>query len=182
VRGTEPHSPAPPSPRISSLRKGASNFDRPTRERLRADAARAERADGAATVRTTCPYCGVGCGILASRAADGAVEIKGDPDHPANFGKLCSKGSALGETVSLEGRLLFPVVDGAKTTWAAALDRVASRFAAAIREHGPDSVAFYVSGQCLTEDYYVANKLMKGFIGSANIDTNSLLCMESSVA
>lgn len=135
-----------------------------------------------ATARTTCPYCGVGCGVLATLEADGQVAIKGDPDHPANFGRLCSKGSALGETVGLEGRLLFPEVGGRKTGWNEALDLIAQTFARTLAEHGPDSVAFYVSGQILTEDYYVANKLMKGFIGSGNIDTNSRLCMASSVA
>lgn len=128
--------------------------------------------------KTTCPYCGVGCGVLAS--ADGT--IKGDPDHPANFGRLCSKGMALGETIDLEGRLLAPKIGGQDSDWDTALDLVASKFSEAIRDHGPDSIAFYVSGQLLTEDYYVANKLMKGFIGSANIDTNSRLCMASSVA
>jgi len=132
--------------------------------------------------RTTCPYCGVGCGVLARPRDDGFVEIKGDPDHPANFGSLCSKGSALGETLSLEGRLLTPIVDGAASDWNTALDLVAARFGEAIAAHGPDSVAFYISGQLLIEDYYVANKLMKGFVGSANIDTNSRLCMASSVA
>ncbi|MFK7868366.1 MAG: molybdopterin-dependent oxidoreductase [Roseobacter sp.] len=128
--------------------------------------------------RTTCPYCGVGCGVLAG--PDGT--IKGDPEHPANFGRLCSKGSALGETLDHEGRLLTPQIGKRPASWDAALDLVASRFARAIAEHGPDSVAFYVSGQLLTEDYYVANKLMKGYIGCANIDTNSRLCMASSVA
>ncbi|UUX49494.1 molybdopterin-dependent oxidoreductase [Nisaea acidiphila] len=135
-----------------------------------------------ATVRTTCPYCGVGCGVLATRLQDGTVRIEGDPDHPANYGRLCSKGSALGETVDLEGRLLHPEIGGTRASWDEALELVASRFSETIAEHGPDSVAFYVSGQLLTEDYYVANKLMKGFIGSANIDTNSRLCMASSVA
>lgn len=130
------------------------------------------------SLKTTCPYCGVGCGVLVK--PDGT--FKGDPDHPANFGRLCSKGSALGETLGLEGRLLAPQINGARTNWDTALDLVAQKFSAAIRDHGPDSVAFYVSGQLLTEDYYVANKLMKGFIGSANIDTNSRLCMASSVA
>jgi assimilatory nitrate reductase catalytic subunit len=133
-------------------------------------------------VKTTCPYCGVGCGVLADVDATGAVSVRGDPEHPANFGRLCSKGSALAETVGLEGRLLYPEVFGERTNWDSALDLVAARFNETIREHGPDSVAFYVSGQLLTEDYYVANKLMKGFIGSANIDTNSRLCMASSVA
>jgi len=129
------------------------------------------------TVRTICPYCGVGCGVQATAKA-----VRGDKTHPANLGKLCSKGSALNETVGLEGRLLAPLVNGADTDWDSALDLVAAKFRQAVAEHGPDSVAFYVSGQLLTEDYYVANKLMKGYIGSANIDTNSRLCMASSVA
>ncbi len=134
------------------------------------------------TVRTTCPYCGVGCGVLATPRPDGSVAIAGDPAHPANFGRLCSKGAALGETLSLEGRLLHPEIGDRRANWNEALDLVAERFGKAIAEHGPDSVAIYGSGQLLTEDYYVANKLMKGFIGSANIDTNSRLCMASSVA
>ena len=157
----------------------------------------------AVAVRTTCPYCGVGCGVVARGRAGGTFEIAGDPRHPANSGSLCSKGAALAETLGTEGRLLHPVIrtrrslpqppgghsaarsalaEGRQVGWDEALSRVAQGFAAAIREHGPDSVAFYVSGQLLTEDYYVANKLMKGFIGSANIDTNSRLCMASAVA
>ncbi len=132
--------------------------------------------------RTTCPYCGVGCGVLARPRPDGSAEIKGDPEHPANFGRLCSKGSALGETLSLDDRLLQPMIHGRCASWAKALDLVAGRFQKTIAEHGPDSVALYVSGQILTEDYYVANKLIKGFVGTANIDTNSRLCMASSVA
>jgi assimilatory nitrate reductase catalytic subunit len=132
-------------------------------------------------VRTTCPYCGVGCGVLAA-LREGLLSVAGDPDHPANRGRLCVKGAALGETVDLAGRLLRPKIGGVTASWNAALDTVAQAFAAAIAAHGPDSVAFYVSGQLLTEDYYVANKLMKGFIGAANIDTNSRLCMSSSVA
>ncbi len=138
--------------------------------------------DVTGSVKTTCPYCGVGCGVIASMNAQGEVSVKGDPDHPANFGRLCSKGSALGETVGLDGRILHPEINGERATWNNALDLVADTFKKTIEEHGPDSVAFYVSGQMLTEDYYVANKLMKGFIGSANIDTNSRLCMASSVA
>jgi len=136
----------------------------------------------AEAVRTTCPYCGVGCGVLVTPQPGGGYDVKGDPDHPANFGRLCSKGSALGETLSDDGRLTQPVVDGQTATWDDALDRVADEFKAVIAEHGPDAVAFYVSGQLMTEAYYVANKLMKGYIGSANIDTNSRLCMASSVA
>ena len=132
-------------------------------------------------IRTTCPYCGVGCGVLVS-LEDDQVSVRGNPAHPANRGRLCSKGAALGETLSLEGRVLRPEVNGAQVSWDRALDVVADNFRAIIDEHGPDAVAFYVSGQLLTEDYYVANKLMKGYIGSANIDTNSRLCMSSAVA
>ncbi|KIN62198.1 Assimilatory nitrate reductase (NADH) subunit alpha apoprotein [Sulfitobacter noctilucicola] len=110
------------------------------------------------------------------------LEVKGDPDHPANFGRLCSKGLALGETVGHEGRLAAPMVNGKEAAWDEALQLVADRFTHTIAEHGPDSVAFYLSGQMLTEDYYVANKLAKGFMGTANIDTNSRLCMASTVA
>ncbi|MGF6861618.1 assimilatory nitrate reductase catalytic subunit [Rhodobacteraceae bacterium MBR-64] len=134
------------------------------------------------SIRTTCPYCGVGCGVLATPDGAGGARIKGDPDHPANAGRLCSKGTALGETLGLGGRVLTPQVGGAPAGWDAALDLVARRFQSAIRDHGPDSVAFYLSGQMLTEDYYAANKLIKGYIGTANVDTNSRLCMASSVA
>ncbi|MDF2235497.1 molybdopterin-dependent oxidoreductase [Albimonas sp. CAU 1670] len=137
-------------------------------------------SDGA--VRTACPYCGVGCGVLATPDGRGGAAIAGDPAHPANFGRLCSKGSALGETLSLDDRLLTPRIGGREAGWDEALELTATKFREAVAEHGPDSVALYVSGQLLTEDYYVANKLMKGFIGSANIDTNSRLCMASAVA
>lgn len=133
-------------------------------------------------VKTTCPYCGVGCGVIATVGDGGVVSVKGDPDHPSNYGRLCSKGSALAETIDLDGRILHPEIGGEPASWDSALDLVAAKFSAAIAGHGPESVAFYVSGQLLTEDYYVANKLMKGFFGSANIDTNSRLCMSSSVA
>ena len=134
-------------------------------------------------IKTTCPYCGVGCGIEAEvDVAAHQVSIRGDKAHPANIGRLCSKGSALGDTVELTGRLLEPKVYGLDSSWDKALDLVAERFRGIIERHGPDAVALYGSGQLLTEDYYVANKLMKGFIGTANIDTNSRLCMSSSVA
>jgi assimilatory nitrate reductase catalytic subunit len=136
--------------------------------------------------RTTCPYCGVGCGVLATPDNDGGAAIAGDPEHPANLGRLCSKGSALGETLGLESRLLYPMIrcKGVleQIAWSDALDHVAHRLKHIIARDGADAVAFYLSGQMLTEDYYVANKLMKGFIGSANVDTNSRLCMASSVA
>ncbi len=131
--------------------------------------------------KTVCPYCGVGCGVIATRGADGVVQVEGDPEHPANHGRLCSKGAALGETVDLDGRLLHPQVDGERCDWDTALDAAATRLNAIIERHGPEAVAFYVSGQLLTEDYYVVNKLVKGFLGTAHIDTNSRLCMSSAV-
>ena len=139
-------------------------------------------AEGGRTIRTTCAYCGVGCGVRATPLGGRDLKIEGDPGHPANRGRLCSKGTHLGETVGLQGRLLHPMIGTRRASWDNALNLVAARFRDTIAAHGPDSVAFYVSGQLLTEDYYVANKLMKGFIGSANIDTNSRLCMSSAVA
>ena len=133
-------------------------------------------------VSTTCPYCGVGCGIVVRPDGKGGATVEGDPAHPANRGRLCSKGAALGETLSLEDRLLHPEIDGRRVSWETALDTVANGLRDVIEQHGPDAVAFYVSGQLLTEDYYSANKLIKGFLGTANIDTNSRLCMASSVA
>lgn len=129
-------------------------------------------------VDTTCPYCGVGCGVRV-RAGE---PVAGDQQHPANHGRLCVKGSSLHETLGNHERLLTPLIDGKAVSWSSAIDRVAEKFNAVIAEHGPNAVAFYVSGQLLTEDYYVANKLMKGYVGSANIDTNSRLCMSSAVA
>ncbi|MEM9620535.1 MAG: nitrate reductase [Pseudomonadota bacterium] len=130
---------------------------------------------------TTCPYCGVGCGVQARRDKLNTIQISGDKDHPANLGKLCIKGTHLAETMVPTGRLAEPEINGAPVTWAQATDHVAAQLRRTIAEHGPESVAFYLSGQLLTEDYYVANKLMKGFIGGANVDTNSRLCMASAV-
>ncbi len=142
------------------------------------------------TVETTCPYCGVGCGMDVtsqlkknSRSNIESIHIKvvGSSEHPANLGSLCVKGSSAGETVDFDGRMTQPQVDGEVVSWDSALSTVANKFNSVIKEHGSDAVAFYVSGQFLTEDYYVANKLMKGFMGTANIDTNSRLCMASAV-
>ncbi|MBK7842561.1 MAG: molybdopterin-dependent oxidoreductase [Bdellovibrionales bacterium] len=140
------------------------------------------------TFKTTCCYCGVGCGITAKKDRAGRLSIEGDTDHPVNNGMLCSKGMNLHYTVMDQSdRLLYPEMrysKGAKlqrVTWDQALDRTAAVFKALIDKFGPDSVAFYASGQCLTEEYYVINKLVKGFIGSNNIDTNSRLCMSSAV-
>ncbi|HEY1142306.1 MAG TPA: molybdopterin-dependent oxidoreductase, partial [Lysobacter sp.] len=142
---------------------------------------------------STCCYCGVGCGVLidAEHAPDGSriIGVEGDPTHPANFGRLCTKGRALPQTAtSLTGRLLHAELrtqrnqPRRRVDWSVALDTVADRLAGIVSEHGPDAVAFYVSGQLLTEDYYVFNKLAKGLIGTNNIDSNSRLCMSSAVA
>ena len=135
----------------------------------------------AEAIRTTCPYCGTGCGIIAERRADG-WGVRGDPEHPANFGRLCSKGTALAETLGDETRLAHPIIDGRQADWPTAIAEVAGRIRAVTEIHGPDSFAFYLSGQLLSEDYYAANKLAKGFLGTANVDTNSRLCMASTVA
>lgn len=139
-------------------------------------------------VKSTCCYCGVGCGILIE-TDDGAITgLRGDPDHPANRGRLCTKGATLNQTADTTYRLQFPEKrmlrgqPGERQTWDQALDEAADRFAATIRQYGPDSVAFYISGQLMTEDYYVFNKLAKGLIGTNNVDTNSRLCMSSAVA
>ena len=142
--------------------------------------------------RSTCPYCGVGCGVIIQSEGAQITSVRGDPEHPANFGRLCSKGSTLHLTasapVTLQTRLLQPLqrvrrdVAPQPVTWDAAMGRATDTFARIIREHGADAVGFYVSGQLLTEDYYVFNKLAKGLIGTNNIDTNSRLCMSSAVA
>ncbi len=131
---------------------------------------------------TTCPYCGVGCGVDAHVQQQRLTAVQGLTSHPANLGRLCVKGSALHETMGESGRLLHPRIAGVRTDWNTALDHVAAGLRDTLRQHGPGAVAFYLSGQLLTEDYYVANKLMKGFLGSANVDTNSRLCMASAVA
>ena len=133
------------------------------------------------TVNTTCCYCGVGCGVSAQVESNQVVSVSGSEFHPANLGRLCVKGSSLHETQKSPDRLLNPNVNGEDTDWDSALQYVADKFKAIIAEHGPDAVAFYLSGQLLTEDYYVANKIMKGFIGTSNVDTNSRLCMASAV-
>ncbi len=140
-----------------------------------------------AATRTTCPYCGVGCGVLATPDGSGGAAIAGDTEHPANRGRLCSKGSALGETLGLGSRVLHPLKRNTagsydRVGWNEALDAVAAGLRAIAAEYGSDAIAFYLSGQLLTEDYYVANKLAKGFIGTPHVDTNSRLCMSSTVA
>ena len=129
------------------------------------------------TTRTTCPYCGVGCGVKAA-----ATATRGDEAHPANLGRLCVKGSALHETLGSGDRLLKPIVNGRESSWPQAIPSVARAIRESVNRHGPGSVAFYLSGQLLTEDYYVANKLAKGFIRTPHVDTNSRLCMSSAVA
>ena len=142
--------------------------------------------------RSTCPYCGVGCGVVIESEGDQITGVRGDPEHPANFGRLCTKGSTLHLTaaapVTRQTRLLHPMRRGqrgqapVRVSWDSALDFASDTFARIIREHGSDAVGFYVSGQLLTEDYYVFNKLAKGLIATNNIDSNSRLCMSSAVA
>jgi assimilatory nitrate reductase catalytic subunit len=138
--------------------------------------------------KSTCCYCGVGCGVVISSQNDAIISVKGDPDHPANFGRLCTKGSTLHLSAKMDNRALYPEMrlsreaDRMRVSWDASLDYLAEQFAETIAKHGPDSVAFYISGQLLTEDYYVFNKLAKGLIGTNNVDTNSRLCMSSAVA
>lgn len=139
------------------------------------------------TTATTCCYCGVGCGVLIEHDGEKILGVQGDPSHPANFGRLCSKGSSLHLTGDLDARALYPELRlgknlaRARSDWDSALDHAASVFAETIREHGPDSVAFYISGQLLTEDYYAFNKLARALVGTNNIDSNSRLCMSSAV-
>ncbi|MFJ4143248.1 molybdopterin-dependent oxidoreductase [Pseudomonas sp. NPDC089734] len=136
---------------------------------------------------STCCYCGVGCGVLIEHDGQNILGVSGDPDHPANFGRLCSKGSSLQLTGDLAARALYPELRLGKglarnvTDWDTALEHAASQFADAIEKHGPDSVAFYISGQLLTEDYYAFNKLARALVGTNNIDSNSRLCMSSAV-
>jgi len=139
-------------------------------------------------VKTTCSYCGVGCGIIVKKDANNTVFVEGDKDHPVNKGMLCSKGMNLHYVANdISDRILYPEMRWSRShprervSWDDALDRAAGVFKSIIKKHGPDSVAFYVSGQSLTEEYYIANKLTKGFIGTNNIDTNSRLCMSSAV-
>ncbi len=130
---------------------------------------------------TTCPYCGTGCGITAERTSDGSFTVSGDEAHPANLGQLCAKGHALADTLNADNRLLYPEIDGKSVSWYQAIDHVARAFEETIEAHGHDSVAFYASGQLLTEDYYVINKLVKGWFGTANVDSSSRLGMASSI-
>ncbi len=139
--------------------------------------------------KTICCYCGVGCGILVEKDAKGTLHVEGDPEYPVNRGMLCSKGKNLNYVAQdLGDRILYPEMrwsrnhPAQRVSWDTALDRAAAVFKSIIEKNGPDSVGFYVSGQCLTEEYYLVNKLTKGFIGTNNIDTNSRLCMSSAVA
>jgi len=143
---------------------------------------RASETSESCSVKTTCPYCGVGCGVSADIKNDQLIAVSGDPEHPANLGKLCVKGAALDQTMGNHGRLLQPSIEGQPVSWDRAIEEVASRLTQVREQYGPGAIAFYLSGQLLTEDYYVANKLAKGFIGTGNVDTNSRLCMSSAVA
>lgn len=138
--------------------------------------------------KTTCSYCGVGCGIVVKKDRKNNIVVEGDKDHPVNKGLLCSKGMNLHYAMQDKSdRLLYPEMRWSRShpyqrvSWDVAIKRAAAVFKSIIENYGPDAVGFYVSGQCLTEEYYIANKLVKGFIGTNNIDTNSRLCMSSAV-
>ncbi len=135
-----------------------------------------------APIRTTCPYCGVGCGVLASPDGRGGATIDGDPAHPANNGRLCIKGAAFGQTLGHQGRLLAPQIGRADGQLGSG---AGSGRGPVSRHHRPARAGrggLLLRGELLTEDYYVFNKLAKGLIGTDNIDTNSRLCMSSAVA
>ncbi len=136
--------------------------------------------------RSTCPYCGVGCGVVIQSEGGQITGVRGDPEHPANAGRLCTKGQSLHLTatapVTLQARLREPRLHGRAVAWDEALDTAAATLARIATAHGPDALGLYISGQLLTEDYYVFNKLAKGVLGTNNIDTNSRLCMSSAVA
>ena len=138
-------------------------------------------------VKSTCPYCGVGCGVEVAVKNQKVVQIRGDKSHPANFGKLCPKPAGLPEAMSSPDRLTYPMRRNAsggleRISWDAALDEVAEKLSSTLKDFGPEAAAFYISGQLLTEDYYAVNKLAKGFLGVNNLDSNSRLCMSSAVA
>src|SRR5262245_16662107 len=145
-------------------------------------------ADATVETRTTCCYCGVGCGVIIESHDGFVTGVHGDPDHPANFGRLCTKGMTLHLSARRDSRALHPelrrsrAAARARASWDEALDYAAERFAGVIRTDGPDAVGFYISGQLLTEDYYGFNKLARALVGTNNIDTNSRLCMSSAVA
>lgn len=138
--------------------------------------------------KSVCPYCGVGCGVLVGSKDGRVLRVRGDPNHPANYGLLCGKGATLPQMVHTPDRLVHPMMRAARgddfqrASWDEALERIAAHWRRIIAAHGPDAVAFYISGQLLTEDYYVVNKLAKGFLGTNNVDSNSRLCMASAVS
>ncbi|MDP3723694.1 MAG: nitrate reductase [Candidatus Omnitrophota bacterium] len=166
--------------------------------------------------KSVCPYCGVGCGVLVGSKEGRVLKVRGDPNHPANYGLLCGKGATLpqmvspparqpeagpsgagialgdplagGEMVRTPDRLIYPMMRRTRAdqfqrvSWEAACERIAAQWRRILHDHGPNAVAFYISGQLLTEDYYVVNKFAKGFLGTNNVDSNSRLCMASAVS
>src|SRR3569832_1600177 len=174
-----------------SSRRRPGPAHRKVRSATRPSQCRRRTASEMKETKSTCPYCGVGCGVIIS--SDGAVitGVRGDPEHPANFGRLCTKGSTQHLTpqpLQRQERALVPEMlvardqARARSSWEDTQNFIAEKFAQTIREHGSDSGGFYISGQLLTEDYYVFNMLAIGLIGTNNIDTNSRLCMSSAVA
>jgi ferredoxin-nitrate reductase len=149
--------------------------------------AKSAKRPGQAWIKSTCPYCGVGCGVETGVEAGKVVQIRGDKAHPANFGKLCPKPTGLPEALASPDRLTHPLRRNEsgeleRVSWDDALEKISGRLEGTLEDHGPEAAAFYISGQLLTEDYYAVNKLTKGFLGTNNVDSNSRLCMSSAVA
>nr|WP_314567387.1 bifunctional nitrate reductase/sulfite reductase flavoprotein subunit alpha [uncultured Pseudomonas sp.] len=136
-------------------------------------------------VRSVCPYCGVGCGIVMQVEHNKVVKVIGDKAHPTNFGRLCTKGTTCGQAIAESGRMENAYVRQARDhdPVRIAMDKAISETAARLRHtldtHGPDALAFYVSGQMSLESQYLINKLAKGFVRTPNIESNSRLCMAS---
>src|SRR4051812_1696820 len=167
---------------------GRMPFIEPSQSRRGGETRLAQGGRVAAATPTTCPYCGVGCGLVAQVEKGRLAGVTGDPRHPVNRGRTCRKPLELPTAVAAADRATAPLLRARRdarferASWDEALGSVAGRLEAIRAEHGPDSIAFYISGQLLTEDYYVVNKLAKGLLGTNNVDSNSRLCMSSAVA
>jgi anaerobic selenocysteine-containing dehydrogenase len=143
---------------------------------------------GSKEVKTLCPYCGVGCGLLATTDGRRLLRVRGDPKHPANFGKLCAKGATVAQTVNVRSRLRYAMVRERHGAAPAVVSpdtgaaRAARGLERILQTHGPGAVAFYLSGQLTTESQYLANKFAKACLRTNHVDSNSRLCMASAAS
>jgi len=139
-------------------------------------------------IKTLCPYCGVGCGLLATADGRRLLRVRGDPHHPANYGKLCAKGATVAQTVNVRSRLRYAMLRdraGAAATVVSAetaVARAARGLERILQAHGPGAVAFYLSGQLTTESQYLTNKFAKACLRTNHVDSNSRLCMASAAS